>query len=101
MKKYRLIFGILIICLFYSSLTKAQRTDYEITRDTITQWIYYDNVLKKQIYKPVKLSDGSVYSSWQQTFPDSLQRWVQASLYPRGAAQCHLVKENSKEAIES
>ncbi len=86
MKKYRLIFGIIIICLFYSSLTKAQQTDYEITRDTITQWIYYDNVLKKQIYKPVKLSDGSVYSVWQQTIPDSLQRWVQASLYPRGAA---------------
>lgn len=79
-------FVFMIICILYSSLTKAQRTDYEITRDTITQWIYYDNVLKKQIYKPVKLSDGSVYSIWQQTFPDSLQRWVQASLYPRGAA---------------
>lgn len=86
MKKYRLIFGIIMVCLFYSSSTKGQRTDYEISRDTITQWIYYDNVLKKQIYKPVKLSDGSVYSIWQQTIPDSLQRWVQASLYPRGAA---------------
>ena len=79
-------FVFIIICLLYSSPSNAQRTDYEITRDSITQWIYYDNVLKKQIYKPVKLSDGSVFSIWQQTIPDSLQRWVQASLYPRGAA---------------
>jgi len=85
MKKYRLIFRIIMVCLFFSSSTKGQRADYEISRDTITQWIYHNNIIKKTIYKPV-VSSGSTYTAWQQTVPDSLQRWVQASFNPRGSA---------------
>jgi hypothetical protein len=67
------------------TISNAQRTEREIARDTITQWIYYNNVIKKKTYTPVRLADGRIYSIWQQTVSDSLQRWVQSSYNPRAA----------------
>jgi hypothetical protein len=67
------------------TISNAQRTEREIARDTITQWIYYNNVIKKKTYTPVRLADGRIYSIWQQAVSDSLQRWVQSSYNPRAA----------------
>ena len=84
--KQLLFYFLMIAALMAPVYSHAQRTEYEIARDTITQWIYYNNVIKKKTYKPVKLTDGRVYSVWQQTLTDSLQRWVQASYNPRAGA---------------
>ena len=78
--------SIMIAALWAPVYSHAQRTQYEIARDTITQWIYHNNVIKKKTYKPVKLPDGRMYTVWQQTLTDSLQRWVQASYFPRAGA---------------
>ena len=83
---YKIFFILIMVALVYPILLNAQRTEYEISRDTITQWIYHNNILKKKIYKQAKLPDGRMYSVWQQTVADSLQRWVQASFNPRGSA---------------
>lgn len=81
-------FSILIFVLtvsFAPGTSYAQRTDREIARDTITSWIYHNNVLKSQTYKPVTVN-GFTYSVWQQQLTDSLQKWVQQSYLPRAAA---------------
>lgn len=85
-KGFGLLFIVTVVAVVYPISTHAQRTEYEISRDTITQWIYHNNVLKKKTYKQVTLPDGRNYSVWQQSVADSLQRWVQASFYPRGSA---------------
>ena len=77
---------ILVLVVSFSPCTSyAQRTDQEITRDTITSWIYYNNVLKPKTYKPVT-ANGFTYSVWQQQITYSLQKWVQQSYLPRAAA---------------
>lgn len=87
MKNFRHL-SILIVVLamsFSPGTSYAQRTDQEIARDTITSWIYYNNVLKSKTYKPVT-ANGFTYSVWQQQVTDSLQKWVQQSYLPRAAA---------------
>jgi len=76
---------ILLVACLAPTISNAQRTEEEIARDTITQWIYYNNIIKKKAYAPAKLADGRSYSIWQQAVSDSLQRWVQSSFNPRGA----------------
>jgi hypothetical protein len=81
-------FSILIVVLVFSFspvISYSQRTDQEVARDTITSWIYYNNVLKSKTYKPVTVN-GFTYSVWQQQITDSLQKWVQQSYLPRAAA---------------
>ena len=82
------LFSILLVVLvvsFSPGTSYAQRTDQEIARDTITSWIYYNNVLKSKTYKPVT-ANSFIYSVWQQQITDSLQKWVQQSYLPRAAA---------------
>lgn len=82
------LFSILLVALvvsFSPGTSYAQRTDQEIARDTITSWIYYNNVLKPKTYKPVT-ANGFTFSVWQQQITDSLQKWVQQSYLPRAAA---------------
>lgn len=76
---------IVLVVSFSPGTSYAQRTDQEIARDTITSWIYYNNVLKSKTYKPVTVN-GFTYSVWQQQITDSLQKWVQQSYLPRAAA---------------
>lgn len=99
-----LFYSVIVAALMFPLSSSAQLTEYEIARDTITQWIYYNNVIKKKTYQQVKLPDGRVYSVWQQTIADSLQRWVQASYIPRASAldiryNTYLDFENDKENI--
>lgn len=87
MKNLRLFSVLMVVLavLFSPGTSYAQRTDQEIARDTITSWIYYNNVLKSKTYKPVT-ANGFTYSVWQQQITDSLQKWVQQSYLPRAAA---------------
>jgi len=83
--RYQFFYIILLVACLAPTISNAQRTEEEIARDTITQWIYYNNIIKKKAYAPAKLADGRIYSIWQQAVSDSLQRWVQSSFNPRAA----------------
>lgn len=63
----------------------AQRTDNELERDSVLQWIYFNQALKSQAYQPVKDDKtGFTYSVWQQKITDTLIKWFEQSYLQRG-----------------
>jgi len=92
MKRKIFRLGLIVAMALATAPTSAQlqRSEQEITRDTITRWIYHNSALTKKVLKPVKTSEGKIYSVWQQAVTDSLQRWIQLSWYPRAGA-CYVL----------
>lgn len=73
--------------LFISAAVLAQRSDDELSRDSVIGWQYVINPPKPNtIYKPVKsqYANGAVYSSAQQLASDKLYYWIQQSYLPKG-----------------
>lgn len=61
----RFLYYLLIIVFPFSVV--AQNTDYERQRDTILQWVYFNNAIKPVAYKPLQ-KNGKTYSVYQRFY---------------------------------
>ncbi|TXJ28748.1 MAG: hypothetical protein E6Q24_03455 [Chitinophagaceae bacterium] len=88
----------IITLLLAVCTTRAQRTDTELSRDSILDWRYLLNAPKQQTYKPIKdqYVPGVSYSVWQQQAADMLFNWVKQSVLPKGVVMKYVFKDNSR-----
>lgn len=82
----------------------AQRSDNELSRDSVLGWKYVSNPPKpKAVYKPIKsqYTNGAVYSVWQQQASDMLINWIEQSYLPRGLVMRTIAKNDERWYVDA